>query len=193
MDSLPLHAQLLKAIDFAARKHVNQRRKDAAKTPYINHPIGVAGILTEEGKVFDIQTLQAAVLHDTLEDTDTTRDELVQEFGEEVARIVMECTDDKTLPKQERKSLQVKNAPKKSLKAKHVKLADKLYNLRDLQRTSPEGWSPQRVSEYFEWAKAVVDGLRGSNAYLEHELDEVFKAGPNKSDRVEESQQNYLS
>ncbi|XP_026793559.3 guanosine-3',5'-bis(diphosphate) 3'-pyrophosphohydrolase MESH1 isoform X2 [Pangasianodon hypophthalmus] len=133
---LPL---LLEAISFAAEKHRNQRRKDPDATPYINHPIGVARILSHEGGITDIEVLQAALLHDTIEDTDTTFEELEAMFGNKVARIVQEVTDDKTLPKQERKLLQVKHALHCSHQAKLVKLADKLYNLRDLNRCTPAG------------------------------------------------------
>nr|KAJ3418344.1 Guanosine-3',5'-bis(diphosphate) 3'-pyrophosphohydrolase MESH1 [Polyrhizophydium stewartii] len=163
--------RLLTAIDFAANKHRQQRRKDPEGTPYINHPIGVARILYEEGGVDDTAALMAAVLHDTVEDTDTTFDEA---FGDEVSRIVAECTDDKTLPKADRKRLQIENAPHKSDKAKLVKLADKIYNLRDLQRTTPKGWTPERVAEYFVWAKRVTDGCRGVNARLESILDRIY-------------------
>ncbi|TPX36526.1 hypothetical protein SmJEL517_g01379 [Synchytrium microbalum] len=150
---------ILKAVNFAAIKHRDQRRKDLEKTPYINHPIGVANILYLEGSVTDVVILQAAILHDTVEDTETTFEELEAEFGPEVCSVVKECTDDKSLPKEERKRLQVVNAPHKSLRAKQVKMADKIYNLRDLERCTPEGWSAERVSEYFKWAKKVTDGL----------------------------------
>jgi len=166
--------KLLNAINFAAIKHSEQRRKDSKKTPYINHPIGVAHMIATIGKVTDEHVLCAAVLHDTVEDTATTFDELEREFGPEVMTIVKECTDDKSLSKAERKRLQAENAPHKSHKAKLVKLGDKLYNLRDLQKSSPEEWSLQRVQEYFIWAKSVVDGVRGTNADLEAELDKVF-------------------
>ncbi|KAM5206785.1 guanosine-3',5'-bis(diphosphate) 3'-pyrophosphohydrolase MESH1 isoform 2-T2 [Hipposideros larvatus] len=131
-------AQLLEAADFAARKHRRQRRKDPEGTPYINHPIGVARILTHEAGITDIVVLQAALLHDTVEDTDTTLDEVELYFGVPVRRLVEEVTDDKTLPKMERKRLQVEHAPHSSPGAKLVKLADKLYNLRDLNRCTPE-------------------------------------------------------
>ncbi|XP_075860850.1 guanosine-3',5'-bis(diphosphate) 3'-pyrophosphohydrolase MESH1 isoform X2 [Microcebus murinus] len=142
-------AQLLEAADFAARKHRQQRRKDPEGTPYINHPIGVARILTHEAGITDIAVLQAALLHDTVEDTDTTLDEVELHFGAQVRRLVEEVTDDKTLPKMERKRLQVEQAPHSSPGAKLVKLADKLYNLRDLNRCTPEG-------------KNTIAGPRGS-------------------------------
>ncbi|EPY75020.1 HD domain containing 3-like protein [Camelus ferus] len=188
-------AQLLEAADFAARKHQRQRRKDPEGTPYINHPIGVARILTHEAGITDIVVLQAALLHDTVEDTDTTLDEVELHFGAQVRRLVEEVTDDKTLPRQERKRLQVEHAPHSSPGAKLVKLADKLYNLRDLNRCTPEGtlphlfggkgeacppsegkgWSEYRVQEYFEWAAQVVKGLQGTNPQLEEALKQLFK------------------
>ncbi|XP_021564337.1 guanosine-3',5'-bis(diphosphate) 3'-pyrophosphohydrolase MESH1 isoform X3 [Carlito syrichta] len=142
-------AQLLEAADFAARKHSQQRRKDPEETPYINHPIGVARILTHEAGITDIVVLQAALLHDTVEDTDTTLDEVELHFGAPVRRLVEEVTDDKSLPKLERKRLQVVHAPHSSPGAKLVKLADKLYNLRDINRCTPKG-------------KTTIARLRGS-------------------------------
>ena len=166
---------IIKATDFAARKHADQRRKNQAMTPYINHPIGVASILSSIGGVTDTDVLAAAILHDTVEDTDTEYSELVEEFGATIANIVMEVTDDKSLSKVERKKLQVTHAESMSTKAKLVKLADKLYNLRDLQRESPKGWSHAVREGYFVWAKACVDNARGTNAAIEAELDLVFE------------------
>ena len=168
---------VIKAADFAAIKHKDQRRKSKSAVPYINHPIGVAKILTSEAKVTDPIVLQAALLHDTVEDTDTTIEEIGDVFGDKVQSIVAEVTDDKSLPKQTRKQLQIDNAHKKSPEAKLVKLADKLYNLRDLDGPDgpPVGWDQSRVEEYFLWAFNVVRGLRGSNACMESELDKLFK------------------
>ncbi|XP_074090174.1 guanosine-3',5'-bis(diphosphate) 3'-pyrophosphohydrolase MESH1 [Macrotis lagotis] len=168
-------ALLVEAADFAARKHRDQRRKDPEQTPYINHPIGVARILTHEAGVTDVAVLQAALLHDTVEDTDTTLEELEKHFGPEVRLIVDEVTDDKELPRLERKRLQVENAPHSSRGAKLVKLADKLYNLRDLNRRTPKGWSEQRVQEYFEWAAQVVKGLQGTSPQMEGALQKLFQ------------------
>jgi GTP diphosphokinase / guanosine-3',5'-bis(diphosphate) 3'-diphosphatase len=153
-------ADLLIALDFAARKHRDQRRKDPAASPYINHPIAVAKLLAGEAGVTDLVTLQAAILHDTVEDTDTTRDELVALFGATVADVVMEVTDDKSISDvRERKRLQRVHAPTKSLRAAQVKIADKTCNLRDIAATPPHNWSLQRKQEYFDWAKSVVDAL----------------------------------
>ncbi|KAG8440620.1 hypothetical protein GDO86_006389 [Hymenochirus boettgeri] len=168
-------ALVLEAANFAAEKHKRQRRKDIEKTPYINHPLGVARILSFEGGITDTAVLQAALLHDTVEDTNTTFSELELHFGQEVCKIVEEVTDDKTLPKEERKRKQIEHAPHCSNKAKLVKLADKLYNLRDLISSMPEGWTEQRVQEYFQWASEVVRGLRGTNPVLEAKLDQLFK------------------
>nr|XP_020445567.1 guanosine-3',5'-bis(diphosphate) 3'-pyrophosphohydrolase MESH1 isoform X2 [Monopterus albus] len=168
-------ALLLETVNFAADKHRNQRRKDPEGTPYINHPIGVARVLSHEGGITDIEVLQAALLHDTVEDTDTTPAELEAKFGPIVARIVQEVTDDKRLPKQQRKLLQVEHAAQCSRQAKLVKLADKLYNLRDLNRCTPVGWTAERVQEYFVWASEVVKGLRGTNSVLEEKLGELFR------------------
>ncbi|XP_028393967.1 guanosine-3',5'-bis(diphosphate) 3'-pyrophosphohydrolase MESH1-like [Dendronephthya gigantea] len=166
--------KLLEAANFACIKHENQRRNNPQATPYINHPIGVAYILWKEGDVTDIAVLQAAILHDTVEDTDTTFEEIEGIFGDEVRNLVDEVTDDKSLPKQERKRLQIEHAPSTSPKAKLVKLADKLYNLRDLEKATPVNWTEQRVQEYFDWSRKVIEGLKGTNQKLEQLLDEIL-------------------
>ena len=170
-------ARLLGAAAFAARKHSTQRRKDAEASPYINHPLALADVLANEGGVLDIEVLCAALLHDTIEDTDTSADELRAGFGAAIADIVLEASDDKALPKQARKDLQVEHAATISPQAKLVKLADKICNLRDLVASPPAGWSRQRKIEYFEWAKQVVAGLRGSHRVLEDAFDEICRCG----------------
>ncbi|XP_075714246.1 guanosine-3',5'-bis(diphosphate) 3'-pyrophosphohydrolase MESH1 [Rhinoderma darwinii] len=168
-------AGLLEAAHFAAEKHKAQKRKDVEETPYINHPIGVARILSHEAGISDLAVLQAALLHDTVEDTNTTFIEIEEKFGPEVKRIVEEVTDNKTLPRMTRKQQQIEHAPHCSYQAKLVKLADKLYNLRDLNRSTPKGWSEKRVQEYFGWACQVVNGLRGTNVMMEKHLDQLFQ------------------
>ncbi|GJQ69375.1 hypothetical protein Trydic_g6499 [Trypoxylus dichotomus] len=147
--------KVIKCVNFATIKHKDQRRKDIEKTPYINHPIGVAYILTNEANISDLAVVQAALLHDTVEDTNTTFEEIKMHFGIEVHDIVVEVTDDKSLPRQTRRNLQIEHASSSSYKAKLVKLADKLYNLRDLQKSIPVGWSKEAVQEYFEFSKKV--------------------------------------
>jgi GTP diphosphokinase / guanosine-3',5'-bis(diphosphate) 3'-diphosphatase len=159
-------ARLLEAISFAAERHRNQRRKDHEASPYINHPIALATVLANEGGVADLEVLQAAVLHDTIEDTETTFDDLSARFGTRVADIVAEVTDDKSLPKDVRKQLQIEHAHHKTPEAALVKLADKICNLRDVASTPPADWSIERRREYFEWAKLVVDGLPKVNEQL---------------------------
>lgn len=170
-------ALLLKAAHFAADKHRMQRRKDADASPYINHPLTLANILVSEGNIDDLEVLTAALLHDTVEDTDTTPEELEREFGSRVAAVVAEVTDDKSLPKEERKHLQVAKAAHKSNAAKLVKLADKISNLRDIASSPPADWALQRREEYFHWAKRVVDGLRGANPQLEAAFDRAYLEG----------------
>ena len=169
-------ALLLKALTFAAHKHRDQRRKDAEASPYINHPIALADVLVNEGGVTDVEVLCAALLHDTVEDTATTHEELVDAFGSRIARIVAEVTDDKRLPKAERKRLQIEHAPHISHAAKLVKLADKLCNLRDVADRPPAGWDLQRRRDYFEWAKQVIDGLRGAPGEEMRRLEAAFDA-----------------
>ncbi|VDN05196.1 unnamed protein product [Thelazia callipaeda] len=165
---------LIKACNFAAERHSLQRRKDVQQTPYINHLIGVANILTSEGGVTDCATIAAALLHDTIEDTATSSQEIAELFGEEISQIVQECSDDKSLSSQVRKQLQIENAATHSFKAKLVQLADKLHNLRDLERATPVGWNSARIKEYFLWSKLVVSQLKGTNEVLEAAIDDVI-------------------
>ena len=171
-------ALVLRASAFAAHKHRNQRRKDVDASPYINHPLTLANVLANEGAVSDAVTLCAALLHDTVEDTDTTAEELQREFGAEICAVVLEVTDDRTLPKAERKRLQVEHAAHISERAKLVKLADKISNLRDVASSPPAGWPIERRREYFDWAKAVVDRLRGVHPVLEAIFDEAYASRP---------------
>jgi guanosine-3',5'-bis(diphosphate) 3'-pyrophosphohydrolase len=172
------YAELLAAISFAAAKHRNQRRKDAEASPYINHPLQLAHVLATEGEVSDLKTLIAAVLHDTVEDTETSYDELVGNFGKKVADVVMEVTDDKLITKEVRKRLQVEHAPHKSKRAALVKLADKTCNLRDVAQNPPASWTVKRKQEYFDWAKKVVDRLPAVNKKLRKAFDAAFEARP---------------
>lgn len=168
---------ILKALRFSAEKHSDQRRRDSKSSPYINHPIQVAETLWKVGGVRDDALLVAAILHDTIEDTDATPEEIKREFGEEVLGLVLEVTDDKSLPKEVRKQLQIENAAKKSPRAKLLKLADKLCNVHDLIHSPPSSWSLKRRQEYLTWSEKVVQGVRGSNRELEARYDEVLKEG----------------
>jgi guanosine-3',5'-bis(diphosphate) 3'-pyrophosphohydrolase len=160
-------AQLLHALAFAAHKHRDQRRKDINASPYINHPIAVAEILAREGGVGDVAILMAAVLHDTVEDTECSFEELEAEFGAEVASMVREVTDDKKKPKQERKALQVEHARTASPAAKQIKIADKVSNIRDITTSPPAGWTVARRIEYLEWSARVVAGCLEVNPALD--------------------------
>ncbi len=172
---LPL---ILGALAFAAGKHRDQRRKDVVCSPYINHPIMLAHILCNEGGVEEPEVICGAVLHDTIEDTQTTEGELESAFGPAICRIVMEVTDDKRLPKEERKRLQIEHAARLSDKAKLVKLADKIANLRDIAQCPPPGWSIERRRDYFDWAKRVIDEIRGIHPVLEAAFDEAYAKRP---------------
>ncbi len=158
--------KLLEAISFAANKHKDQRRKGANAEPYINHPIAVAKLLTDVAVVYDADILQAAILHDTIEDTETTQEELLKKFGKEVTDYVIEMTDDKSLPKAERKRLQIVNAPHKSKGAKLIKLCDKICNITDVMNNPPTHWNLVRRKEYFDWAEKVVQALESDNLSL---------------------------
>jgi len=181
----------MKAADFAARKHRDQRRKGPGEAPYINHPIGVGHILATEGGIDDPIVLQAALLHDTVEDTDTTLDEVEEHFGKTVRDVVAEVTDQKELPSKERKRLQVVNAPKKSPRAKLVKLADKLYNLRDIHQGPPKDWTEERLQQYFVWSSYVIHGVKGTNDALEAELEKILGTRGVKVSPPPENYQGY--
>lgn len=170
-------ALLLDALHFAADKHRFQRRKDPQASPYINHPIAAAELLARVGGVTDAVTLLAALLHDTVEDTETTPADLEERFGAEVRAVVAEVTDDKKLPKEERKRLQIEHAPHLSARAKLVKLADKICNVLDVTHHPPRDWTLKRRHEYLEWSAAVVAGCKGTNAELERHFAEVLAQG----------------
>lgn len=167
-------SKLLQAISFSAKKHRFQRRKGGDAEPYINHPLEVANLISSVGKVNDYEILMAAVLHDTVEDTETTAAELTELFGKNVCQMVLEVTDDKSLPKKERKQLQIEHAPHLSVGAKHVKLCDKISNVTDVLNNPPEDWSDERKTEYIVWAGKVVEGLRGVNKNLEDYFDKII-------------------
>jgi (p)ppGpp synthase/HD superfamily hydrolase len=159
------------ALRFAAEKHTHQRRKGGKDVPYINHPIGVATLLATVGRVTDTDVLAAALLHDTVEDTDTTPEELETKFGPVISALVAEVTDDPALTSAERKVRQEREAPFKSPKAKLIRLADKICNVHDITYSPPPSWSLERRIAYFDWAERVVAGLRGTNAALEADFD----------------------
>ena len=158
---------ILKATHFAAEKHKSQRRRNAKGSPYINHPIAVAEILWEIGQVREIPVLVAAILHDTIEDTETRPQEIEELFGQEVLSLVQEVSDDKSKPKVERKRLQIENAPHKSRGAKLIKLGDKINNIHDITASPPASWSLQRKLDYLDWTEKVIAGVRGTNTALE--------------------------
>lgn len=173
-------SQFLNAVHFSAYKHRNQRRKGVDGSPYINHPIAVAELLWRVGQVRDMNLLVAAILHDTIEDTETGAEELEALFGGEVLALVQECTDDKSLPKLERKRLQILHAPHKSSGAKQIKMADKISNVEDITHNPPGDWSRERRLEYLDWAEQVVAGLRDANAGLAGHFDETLKSARQK-------------
>jgi guanosine-3',5'-bis(diphosphate) 3'-pyrophosphohydrolase len=165
---------LLTSLQFATEKHRNQRRKNFDASPYINHPIQVAELLWRVGQVRDITILVGALLHDTLEDTSATAQEIGELFGETVLFLVQEVSDDKRLPKAQRKQLQIERAPYVSNRAKHIKLADKISNIQDLIHEPPHEWSHQRRQLYLAWSMQVVAGLRGVNLQLEAYYDKIY-------------------
>jgi GTP diphosphokinase / guanosine-3',5'-bis(diphosphate) 3'-diphosphatase len=169
---------LFKALAFAANKHKDQRRKDVDSSPYINHPISLVNILCNEAQVTDVVTICGALLHDTVEDTETTAEELEREFNKGIRDIVMDVTDDKCLRKEQRKQAQIDHAPQISDRAKLVKLADKISNMRDVLDNPPADWSLQRSKAYFDWSLQVIDQLRGAHAGLEALFDAVYAQRP---------------
>ncbi len=155
-----------RSLIFSAHQHRDQRRKDIHQSPYVNHPIQVAELLWRVGSVRDPITLTAALLHDTVEDTGATLADLEQQFGSEVSAVVREVTDDKSLPKPERKRLQIEHAAHLSERATLVKLADKICNVRDVGQSPPPNWTTQRCLEYLDWACAVVRKMNGDFSTL---------------------------
>ena len=169
---------LTKALVFAAHKHKDQRRKDVETSPYINHPIALVDVLVNDGGITDIATICAALLHDTVEDTKTTPGELSTEFGDEIASIVMEVTDNKSMSPEARKQAQVDHAPHLSKKASAIKLADKINNLCDMVNSPPHDWKVERLQRYFDWAKLVIDGLPDDWPELKAVFDQQYKRKP---------------
>lgn len=170
-------ALVLQALQFAALKHRDQRRKDEVASPYVNHLIAVANLLANVGDVTDPVTLMGGILHDTLEDTQTTPDELDATFGLAVRQVVQEVTDDKSLPKVERKRLQIEHAPHLSIHARQIKLADKISNVQDIIISPPKNWPLDRRQEYLAWTEQVVAGCRGANPALEALYDQILATG----------------
>ena len=169
---------IVRALDFAARKHVGQKRKGEAGEPYVNHLAEVALLLAEATDGRDTNLVIAGLLHDSIEDQEVKYEELAAEFGKDVADLVIEVTDDKRLPKPERKRLQVETAPKKSVRARMLKIADKIANLRSVRSSPPSHWSEERKYQYFDWAAQVVAGCRGVSKPLEALFDDVHRRGP---------------
>lgn len=171
---------IIKALAFAAHKHRHQRRKDAKASPYINHPISLANVLYHEGGVTDAVVIAAALLHDTIEDTDTSAVELEHEFGQEVCQIVLEVTDDEKLSKAARKRAQIEQAGRATGRARLIRLADKICNLNDMLTRPPASWDLDRKREYFDWARRVVDQIRGTNTRLEAIFDATYAQRPGR-------------
>ena len=167
--------RVLEALVFAADRHRDQRRKGADASPYINHPIAVAHTLAQRGAVADEDLIVAALLHDTIEDTETTLEEIEACFGAAVAALVSEVTDDKSLLKEERKRLQIEHAAGLTAKAKQLKIADKICNVRDVAMNPPATWPIQRRVEHLNWTERVVAGCRGVNAALEAAYDDALR------------------
>jgi GTP diphosphokinase / guanosine-3',5'-bis(diphosphate) 3'-diphosphatase len=166
---------LIHAIDFAADKHKYQRRKGYLKIPYINHPVKVCKLIADCGET-DIDLLIASILHDVVEDTDTSETEIAERFGTKVAQIVMEVTDNMKLPEKERKELQVIKAPGLSREAKLIKIADKACNMHDILNY-PLSWTRKRKLYYFNWSFRVFEGCRGLNNQLDNIFIEYYKKG----------------
>lgn len=173
--ALPL---VLKAAAFAAERHRRQRRKDLHATPYINHPLALASVLSVEAGVVDAEVIAAALLHDTIEDTETTLSEIREAFGERVAGIVDEVSDEPGLEDDERRRRQVEQAPHLSHGARLVKLADKIANLRDVLERPPHAWGMARKRDYFDWTARVVAGMRGTHPTLETLFDQLQQRRP---------------
>ena len=169
-----------KALAFATEKHKNHTRQDKEKSPYIVHPIAVRHILSDVGGVEDPEVLAAALLHDTIEDTETTVDELIDNFGERVCSLVQEVTDDKTLPRLQRKQRQIDHAKEISEGAALIKLGDKISNVTDITNTPPTNWDSNRRLEYFDWAEKVINNCPKVNTSLENHFKDSIQKGREK-------------
>ncbi len=167
-------AEILDAAIFAAEKHQRHVRKNKQHSPYITHPLLVAQVIFKIGGIADTKILTAAILHDTIEDTNTTREEIKVRYGVKTLSLVLEVTDDKSLPRMDRKRLQVVHAPDLSYEAKILKLADKLVNCRDILKNPPEDWSIKRRQNYIQWCADVLFRIRGTNPELEAAFDQVM-------------------
>lgn len=167
--------RMAEALDFAATKHVHQRRKGELSEPYVNHVIEVARLIAVATEGNDPNLVIAALLHDTMEDQGVGYEELCERFGDDVANLVREVTDDMSIPKPERKLLQQRNASLQSPRAKMLRIADKTSNLHSLLNSPPKHWDMARKREYFEWARRVIDGCRGVNAKLEAVFDAAYQ------------------
>lgn len=168
---------VLRAAERAAQLHQDQRRKGANKRPYINHPLEVAQRLAAVAGITDPEILAAALLHDTVEDTTATEQDILDEFGSRVADLVAEVTDDKSLAKAERKRLQVEHAPHLSTEAGLIKISDKTSNVLDLVRDPPPDWPHQRLVAYLDWAEAVVSGIAQPHPALVAAFNDALIAG----------------
>ena len=168
---------ILKAAHFAAEQHRDQRRKDIHASPYIIHPISVALAISQIGGVDDPEILAAALLHDIIEDTETTPEELEAEFGKKVCEYVLDVSDDKTLPKDERKRRQIEHAKKISKGAALIKLGDKISNVTDVINSPPEDWDINRRKEYLDWAEKVIENCPKVNDRMENKFQEIIKQG----------------
>jgi guanosine-3',5'-bis(diphosphate) 3'-pyrophosphohydrolase len=168
---------VIKAAEFAAQKHKGQKRKGRDECPYIDHLRSVARVIAEVGGIEDPEILAAAWLHDTLEDTETTPEELEANFGKRVRLLVEEVTDDKSLPKDERKQMQIQHAPKLSQDAVLIKLGDKISNIIDVTNTPPTHWPLERRKKYLDWAETVIYNCPKVNNALEQHFAEVLEKG----------------
>ncbi|NOQ24273.1 MAG: HD domain-containing protein [Bacteroidales bacterium] len=171
---------IIDAVSFAAERHKNQARKGLGKIPYINHPIQVAKLLSDFGEEND-ELIISALLHDVIEDT--TKDEkeikelsniILNKFGEIVLLIVLEVSDNKSLPVEERKRLQIVHTPTLSDSAKKLKIADKICNILDIKNDPPVNWTVERKLKYLDWSKQVVSGAKGLNEKLDQHFDQVY-------------------
>jgi guanosine-3',5'-bis(diphosphate) 3'-pyrophosphohydrolase len=169
---------IARALDFAARRHAGQRRKGLKAEPYVNHLAEVALLLAEATDGADPALVMAGLLHDTIEDTGTTRAELAEAFGDDVASLVVEVSDDTLQDRESRKRLQVESAPKKSRRARMIKIADKIANLRSIAESPPVGWSARRKREYFSWAREVVAACGETNETLEKLFEQAARSQP---------------
>jgi len=165
---------VLGAAIFATEKHKSQVRSNEKKTPYIIHPIEVADLVMKIGHVYDKDVLITALLHDVMDDTQTTYEQITSLYGTKVSSYLEEMTSKQGLSLKEQKKQQIMQAFRQNPSVAIIKLSDKLSNLKTLATSPPPSWSRDRIDQYFQWAQTVIENLPESNQLLKKAVKNVI-------------------